>query len=183
MAQHLKKLGVELLLSTAVSSCTRGKLHLNGGIQNADIIIWTAGSRIADFYTDKEKEFAFERGRVVVDEYLRAKGHQNIYVIGDNAGTKYSGMAQTALRDAKYVAESLSRIAHGRKAKKYTPRRPVYAVPAGESWAVYQSTRHQLSGYAAWLLRRRADLYIYKNFEPYAKAVKRWRHANRQADF
>lgn len=181
--QQLKKLGVELRLNTSVSSCTKGKLHLNSGVQNADIIIWTAGSRIADFYADKDKEFVFERGRVVVDDYLRAKGHKNIYVIGDNAATKYSGMAQTALHDAKYISESLSRLFHGSKAKKYKPRRPVYAVPAGESWAVYQSTRHQLSGYAAWLLRRRADLYIYKNFEPYKKALKQWHTANRQAKY
>lgn len=181
--QKLKKLGVDVRLGTAVKSCTKGKLHLNTGVQSADIIIWTAGSRIADFYADKENEFTFERGRVVVDDYLRAKGHNNIYVIGDNAGTKYSGMAQTALHDAKYLAENLNRVAHGRKAKKYEPRRPVYAVPAGESWAIYQSSRHKLSGYAAWLLRRRADLYIYKNFEPYETALKQWHRANRQAKY
>jgi NADH dehydrogenase len=180
---QLIKLGVELKLNTTVTSCATNKLLLNSGMLNTDIIVWTAGSRIADFYAENEKEFSFERGKVVVDEYLRAKSHNNIYIIGDNANTKYSGMAQTALHDAKYLSIQLNKRINGSKILKYKPRRPVYAVPAGESWAVYQSTKHKLSGYSAWLLRRRADLYIYKNFEPYKKAIKQWRHANRQAKY
>ena len=42
----------------------------------------------------------------VVDEFLRAE--KDIFVIGDNAETMYSGMAQTAVYDGEFVAPETS---------------------------------------------------------------------------
>src|SRR5690606_9788613 len=107
--KRLKKLGVELRLSTKVNSCEPGKVCLDGEDLHADIIVWTAGSRAVDFYAAHPKIFELERGRVKVDEFLCASGHSNIYVVGDNANTPFSGMAQTALHDAKFVVRNLLR--------------------------------------------------------------------------
>lgn len=181
--KRLKSLGVEIRLSTKVNSCEIGKVCLNTGDLNADIIVWTAGSKIPAFYERNAEEFELERGRIKVDSHLRTSTHKNIYVIGDNAATRYSGMAQTALNDAVFVANNLQRLRKGKKAEKYQPKKPIYAVPVGPGWAVLQSTKHQLSGAGGWLLRRRADLAVFKNFEPYKRAVKRWRRGNRLAEF
>lgn len=180
--KRLKALGVEIRLSTKVNSCEPGKVCLNTGDIDADVIVWTAGSRIPDFY-NTSKEFVLERGRVKVNNHLQAVGHSNIYVIGDNAATKFTGMAQTALGDAIFVADNLIREHKGKKLKSYAPEKPVYVVPVGPRWAVLQTDKSQLSGSRAWLLRRRADLAVFKNFEPYKKAVKRWRKGNRPAEY
>lgn len=181
--KRLKKLGVHLRLNTKVNMCEPGKVCLDSGDIDADITIWTAGSQVVDFYAKHPKLFKLERGRVVVDEYLRPHGQQSIYVIGDNALTKYSGMAQTALHDACFVARHIMHAGDETKAPVYHPRKPIYSVPVGPGWAVLQSTKHQLSGSGAWLLRRQADRWVFKNFLPYKQAIKQWRRANRLADF
>jgi len=180
---RLSKLGVTVRLNTRVNSCEPGKLCLDTGDIHADLIVWTAGSRLVEFFNDNAKYFTFSRGRIAVDSYLRAEGHKDIYVVGDNAATKYSGMAQTALHDAKYVSRILIGMSKGRPPVKYTVKLPIYVVPIGPSWAVLQNGQKMITGYRAWLVRRRADLWIFKNFEPYAKAVKQWRKGNRKARF
>lgn len=181
--KRLYKLGVDIRLSTKVNSCETGKVCLNTGDIDTDVIIWTAGSKLPRFYEQNGSFFKLERGRVAVDGYLRAKGQKDIFILGDNAATQFSGMAQTALYDASFVAGNLVSVRKKAKAKAYKPHRPVYIVPVGQSWAVYQSEKHQISGYRGWLYRRQADLAILRNFEPYKKALKRWRKGNNAAQY
>ncbi len=181
--KRLIKLGVEMRLSTRVNSCEPGKVCISGEDIEADVIVWTAGSAPVDFYANHPRIFKLDKGRVVVDEYLRVPGHQDIYVLGDNAATKYSGMAQTALHDARFVARNLLRIQAGVKPVAYRPRHPIYVVPVGEKWAVVQTQKNLISGYRGWLVRRRADRWIFKNFLPYKAAIRQWRRGNKLAQF
>lgn len=180
--KRLQAQGVELRLSTKVNSCELGKVCLNTGDIDADIIVWTAGAKLPEFY-DANQVFELERGRVKVDQFLRVKDMPGVFVIGDNAATKYSGMAQTALYDAKFVAANLVAVHAGKKAREYRPQQPIYVVPVGKNWAVLNSPKHQLSGYRGWLVRRRADLAILRNFTPYKQALKRWRKGNQPAHY
>jgi NADH dehydrogenase len=181
--KRLKKLGVEMRLNTKVNSCEAGKVCVDSGDIDADVIVWTAGSRPVDFYANHPKVFELERGRVKVDSYLRAKGHEDVYVLGDNAFTRYTGMAQTALYDARFVTRNILREQQGEKPVAYRARHPIYVVPVGSKWAVYQTPKRQWSGYKAWVVRRQADRAIWRQFLPYKKAIKQWRKANRLADF
>ncbi len=179
--KRLSKLGVSIHLNTRVNSCEEGKVCLEAGDIKADVIVWTAGSAPVDFYAEHPRIFKLEKGRVEVDEFLRAHGHEDIYVLGDNANTPFSGMAQTALHDAKFVARNLLRARRGQKAVAYRAWHPMYVVPIGENWAVLQTKKSQRSGYAGWLARRRADRWIFRNFLPYQAAIKQWRRGNKSA--
>ncbi len=181
--KRLQKLGVELRLSTKVNSCESGKVCLDSGDLNADLIVWTAGSRAVDFYANHPKVIELEKGRVKVDEYMRVANYSDIYVLGDNAFTKFSGMAQTALHDAKFVVRNLLRIQKGKKPAAYRNWHPIYVIPVGTNWAVLQTQKNLISGYKGWLVRRRADRWIFKNFLPYKAAIKQWRKGNHLADF
>lgn len=181
--KRLKNLHVALLLKTTVQACKPGQLELSSGNLEADIIIWTAGTRAVGFYAEHEDWFQLERDKVRVDHYLKAVGQQAIYVLGDNAATPYSGMAQTALHDAKFVAKNMLRELKGKSPVTYRVLHPIYVVPIGPRWAVLQTDKQIISGYRGWLVRRRADLAIYRNFEPYKLALKTWRKGNRLARF
>jgi NADH dehydrogenase len=183
VAQRLRKLGIHLQLSTKVNACKSGSVCLSVGDLRADLIIWTAGSKIAPFFSQYPDIFQLEKGRVHVDEHLRVFGHKHLYVIGDNAATPYSGMAQTALHDAKYVAATLIRENQGKPARKYQARHPLYVVPVGPRWAIVQTKKKILGGYRGWRIRRHADLWIFRNFEPYGKAIVTWRKGSRLARF
>lgn len=179
--KKLIKLNVELRLSTIVNACEPGKLCIADGDIDADIIIWTAGSKAVGFYQQHPKIFALERGKVRVNEYLQSLGHEDIYVLGDNANTKYSGMAQTAIYDAKFVVRNMLRQRKGQRPVEYRNRFPLYVVPVGQKWAVMQSANHKISGYKGWVMRRRADRWIFRNFLPYKQAIKQWRKTNKLA--
>ncbi len=181
--KRLKQLKVKIMLGTQVNSCLPGKVCISSGDIDADLIVWTAGSKAVGFYSEHPEEFDLERGRVRVDQYLHAVGHENIYVIGDNAATPYSGMAQTALHDASFVAKNILLEQKNQRLKWYVAVRPVYAVPIGPNWALLQTKTKVISGYKAWLARRRADLAIYRNFQPYKQALKTWRKGNKLAKF
>jgi len=179
--KRLQKLGVEIRTNTKVNSCEEGKVCMDAGDIKADVIVWTAGSAPVDFYAQHPRIFKLERGRVVVDEFLHARGHSDIYVLGDNANTPFSGMAQTALHDAKFVARNLLRIQNGAAPVAYRAWHPLYVVPIGEKWAILQTKTKQRSGYAGWLTRRQADRWIFSNFLPYKAAIKQWRRGNKKA--
>ena len=181
--KRLQKLGVDIRLNTIVDSCKPNKVCVRGTDIMADLIVWTAGSRPVDFYNDNQKYFTFEKGRVKVDSFLRAEKHKNVFIIGDNAQTAYSGMAQTAIHHAFFLARHLLIIQKGKAPKPYQPWHPVYVVPIGKRWAVLQGSKKQWSGYRAWLARRRADLWVLKNFESEKAARAQWRMGNKLAKF
>jgi len=181
--KQLQKLGVDIRLNTIVDACKPGKVCVKGTDIMADAIIWTAGSRPVDFYNDNQKPFVFEKGRVKVDSFLRAQGHKDIFVIGDNANTPYAGMAQTAIHHALFIARNFVLLSKGKKATKYHAWHPMYVVPIGKNWAVLQSARYQWSGYRAWRARRRADLWVLRHFESKGRALKQWRQGNKIARF
>lgn len=183
-ARRLHALGVELHLGAQVESCQSGRLCLRAGDLKADVLVWTAGSKPVDFFNVNSAVFTLGRGgRVVVDEYLRATPYSNIFVLGDNADTKWSGMAQTALYDASFVSRNLVRLAEQKAPLSYKPHKPLYVVTVGPKWAVVEKGKQVMSGRRGWRIRRQADLTIFKNFEPYKQAIKTWRAGNKLFHF
>lgn len=182
-AERLHRLGVEIHLNTQVESCQPGNVCLSAGNLGADLIIWTAGSKPVDFYKQNAIFTLGRGGRVVVDDYLQARQVPDVYVLGDNADTPYAGMAQTALHDANFVSRNLQRQAKSQPTKRYRPKKPLYVVTVGQKWAVVEDGRKIFSGARGWAVRRRADLAIFKNFQPYKQAIKTWRHANKLSRF
>lgn len=182
VTKRLQDLGVEIHLNISVENCKQGVVCLSAGDLNADLIVWTAGSKPVDFYAQNPSAFTLGHGgRVVVNDHLQALHSEDIYVLGDNADTPYSGMAQTALYDANFVTRNLLRQQKHQKTTTYRARRPLYVITAGQKWAVVQEGKKITTGYRGWLIRRKADLWIFKNFQPYEKAVKTWRHASRMS--
>lgn len=171
VARRLRKLGIKLYLHQAVQAETADSLMVNGKPLKSHTVIWTAGVTNHPFFEDNK--FAFgEHGKVQVDKYLQAE--DDIFVIGDNAGTEYSGMAQTALHDGQTVAENLIRQAHGKKMKKYRTKKPIYVTPAGPGWAAMQWGPVHLYGWLGWVGRSAGDFAGFHDYEPWRLAGRHW---------
>ncbi len=178
--KRLQTLGVDLMLNQKVQSADKTSLILESGKLEADTIIWTAGNRNNHLYRSHEHLFKFAKNtRVIVDKHLQVG--KDIYVIGDSADTKYSGMAQTALHDAEYVAADIVAQLKNAVRVAYVPRMPIYIVPVGHRYAVFQSKHFTLYGFPAWIMRRAADFRLFTEFEPLKRAVKTWRKGNQRA--
>ncbi|HEY9715655.1 MAG TPA: FAD-dependent oxidoreductase, partial [Chroococcales cyanobacterium] len=91
--RQLKRLGVKLYVGQAVQGETADELIVNGKPIRSHTVIWTAGVTNHPFFKDNGFSL-LNRGKVATDIYLQTD--PDIYVIGDNANTPYSGMAQTA---------------------------------------------------------------------------------------
>lgn len=178
--KRLRSRGVAVYLNKHVSGYKDNILTFEGHKINSETLVWTAGAKNNPIFSKHDKIFTLnERGKVVVDQYMQAA--EDIYVLGDNAATKYSGMAQTALFDATFLSHNLKRQAAGHQPFKYMPRKPIYAVPIGGRQAILQWGFVMMYGYPAWLVRRLADLRIMREFQPLRDAIKAWRAGNKKA--
>lgn len=172
VAKQLKRRGVKLYLKSRVEGQTADELKVNGKSIRSHTVIWTAGVANNPFFSDQNFQLS-KTGKVRVDHYLQAE--PSIFVIGDNADTPYSGMAQTAIHDGEYIARSLVDIVvNKRTPKPYVAKQPVCVFPAGPGWAAVQWGRLRLYGRLGWALRRTADFMGYRDYEPFFKATKRW---------
>ena len=181
ITQRLKQLGVRIFTDTAIQSETADAIQLPNGPIQSHTVIWTAGMTNNPFFEDYPEIFQFGKNkRVKVNEFLEAA--PSIYVIGDSADTPYSGMAQTALHDADFVAVNLLRASKHRTQRSYQPRRPVYAIPVGPHRAAVLWGRWRINGRLGWLLRRLADLRLYIDFLPFTKALTTWRFGFKQEE-
>ncbi|HSX17670.1 MAG TPA: NAD(P)/FAD-dependent oxidoreductase [Patescibacteria group bacterium] len=171
IAKRLKKLGIEVMLGTAVQGQTPDMLMANGEPLHSHTVVWTAGVALNPFF--KANNFKLtDRGKVEVDEFLQAE--PDIFVLGDNAGTQYSGMAQTALFDGHFVAANIKRQQAGAMPSSYVPPEPITVIPVGKNWASVVWGKKHFSGYTGWILRSLADLVGFHDLESWPKAGQQW---------
>lgn len=167
---RLKKLGVKVQTNKKVEAATADSLIVNGRAINSHTVIWTSGVANNPFFAANADQFELApNGKVVVDSHMRAD--KSIYVIGDNAFTPYSGLAQTALHDAIFVARHIL----GKSTKKYKVKLPPVVVPIGDGWAVFEYKRIRFGGWPGGLMRHAADIIGYRDILPLGQALGTWR--------
>jgi NADH dehydrogenase len=171
VALHLKHIGVHLYLGQVVQGETADGLTISGKALTSHTVVWTAGMATHPFFKDNGFNFG-PHGKVAVNVYLQAD--EDIYILGDNANTPYSGMAQTALYDGAFVAKNLKRQANGKKLKPYVPKAPITVIPAGPKWAAVQWGPVKIYGRLGWWLREVADLVAFHDYEPWRRATKQF---------
>lgn len=171
--KKLESLGVKVLTGATVKAETADQLQLEGQSLASRTVVWTAGTAVNPFYFSNGEHFQLAKGgRVMVSNHLEAK--ENVYVIGDNAATPYSGLALTAINDADYVALDIARVYAQRDRPAYVPIPPISVIPVGEKWAVAEWKGHAIYGVVGAFLRRMADLVGYADIERWPQAIKVW---------
>lgn len=171
IGRRLKRLGIKLYLGKVVQGETANDLTVSGKPIQSHTVIWTAGVTNHPFF--KDNNFVITgHGKVATDIYLQAD--DSIFVLGDNANTPYSGMAQTAVRDGAFVAKNLIRRASGKKFTSYVAKEPVSVIPCGPRWAAVTWGKLRIYGWLGWVLREAADLVAFHDYEPWQQAGKQW---------
>ena len=169
--RQLKRLGIRLYLGQAVQGETADALTVSGKPIRSHTVVWTAGVTNHPFFADNHFVIT-GRGKVATDIYLQAE--PDIFVLGDNANTPYSGMAQTALHDGEFVASNLIRKADGKDFKSYVAKKPVTVIPAGPKWAAVLWGKLRIYGWLGWVLREAADWDGFHEFESVTKATRQF---------
>lgn len=166
---RLKQLGVHVELNKKVEEETADSLIVNGEPIKSHTVIWTSGVANNPFFAANASQFKLSKnGKVEVNKYLSSG--KDVYVIGDNAFTPFSGLAQTALKDALFVAKHIS----GAR-KPYVAKMPPVVVPVGENWAIFEYKKLRLTGTPASIIRSAADFVGYSDILPFGQALGVWR--------
>ena len=174
VAWRLAKLGVMVHTGTAVKAESAGQLMMGDMSIKSHTVIWTSGVTNHPLLSNNSDIFTLApNGRVTVDAFMKAA--DDIYVIGDNAATPYTGLAQTALHDAIFVARNIKRELAGKAAREYRAVKPPTVVPVGPFYAIFEWHGIRLSGVFGAVIRRLADFMGYSDILPIGQALGVWR--------
>ena len=156
----LRERGVEIILRTRVTEATGdGVVLSNGEMVVAATVICTVGNSPHPLLG--QLALPQDRGRILVDEFLRVKGYQNLWALGDAAlipdmarGGYCPPTAQYAMREGLQCARNVLPTIQAR------PRHPFrfgglgQLAVVGRHVGVGRLFRWKISGVLAWFLHR-----------------------------
>ncbi len=176
--KRLEKLGVTVLIDTAVKSETVNNLHTSSGPIKTHNVIWTAGTANNPFFKVNEKMFEFDvKGKVIANERLQVDSR--LYVCGDNVSTPFSGLAQTAISHANYIAKDIKARLDKRKRSTQKDKNPITVIPIGNAYSILRYRKLILHGRYISLVRRMADVIGYTDVLGPLRALTIWSNSDK----
>lgn len=174
VSKRLTQMGIKILVNHKVEALNKEFITIDGKKVPTETAIWTSGVANNPFFKEHETLFKLApNGRVEVNQYLEA--NRDIFVLGDNNTVKYSGMAWPALNQATFVAKHLSRIKKKQPLVGFRPSQPPSGIPVGSNWAYVEWLGTYAAGLTGHVVRRRMELYGYKQLLPHQAAISAWR--------
>ncbi len=172
--KRLTALGVDVMVNESVEWQDDDEVFVSGRSIPTRTVIWTSGVSNNPFFESHSDSFTLAPNKkVVVDSHMMINDHA--YVIGDNAFTPFSGLAQTALHDALYVTKDIIKSKRHQPRPEYRVVKPPVVVPVGEHWAVLEWNYVLIGDYIGHLIRRAADFIGYSDMLPVGLAFSSWR--------
>ena len=155
--KDLEKLGVKVLLNTAVKELAHRKIFLKDGTSlQSEVTVWAAGVKGADAM--KDLNLPIEANRVAVEPTMQVKNYPYLWALGDIAGAKGKDgaalpmVAPVAIQQGKFIAKQIKRISQNKKLEhfKYLDKGSMATI--GRNKAVVQVRWFKLAGPLAWLV-------------------------------
>ena len=155
--KDLEKLGVAVMVSTAVKELSEKKITLadNSTVDSA-ITIWAAGVKGADAMVNLN--LPVEANRVAVETTMQVKNYPNIWALGDIAGAKGKDgralpmVAPVAIQQGKFIAKQIKRLATNKRLENFKYLDKGSMATIGRNKAVVQVRWFKLAGPLAWLV-------------------------------
>lgn len=154
----LEKIGVNVRLNAMVKSFEDGIVQLNDGHLESDSVIWAAG--VKGNIIDGLPAESVMKGRILVDEYNRVKGHDHVFAVGDVAmmETKefpngHPMMAPVAMQQGEHLAGNLKRLFSDKPLKpfKYLDKGSMATIGRNKAVVDMPGGLH-FKGFFAWLI-------------------------------
>ncbi len=158
--RELRGRGIDIRLQTTLEEVTADRARLSSGeVLPTRTVVWTAG--VAPQPILKELSVPLdERGRVPVDPYLRVRGMDSVWAIGDCAavpdpsGGTSPPTAQTAVRQGPVAARNIAAELGIGASRPYDYRAEASFVNLGRYKAVGRIGGRTFRGFPAWWLAR-----------------------------
>lgn len=180
LLRRLTKLGVAVMENSPIEGVSSDHIKLkNGQGFEGDIIVWTAGVKANETLKNVPGLPLAASGKIIVDDFLRVKGPENIFAIGDNVEfidpktqRPIPALAYVANDQGKVAAGNLANALEERPLKKYKPFYSVWVAPAGGKYAIAHLWNGiHVTGFLGWIVRQMIDLRYMLSILPFGKAV------------
>ncbi|MBY5035540.1 NAD(P)/FAD-dependent oxidoreductase [Streptococcus gallolyticus] len=165
--KYLEKKGVELVLADGVTSVDEHALNLaSGRVIPTYTSIWTAGVKANTDAADFEIEQA-RAGRLVANEFMEAKGKENVYVAGDlvyfeEAGKPTPQIVQAAEQTGHTAAANIIAAISGGEKHSYKGKYDGFMVSIGSKYGVaYLNDKFHMSGFLAMAVKHFVNLIYF----------------------
>ncbi len=164
--RKLAERGVDVRTTTRVAAVDGDTVTLSDGTTlDASTLVWTAGTTpnplLGSLPCNKE------RGRLLVDEFLKVVSHAGVWALGDCAmvpdgatGKFHPPTAQHAIRQGRCVARNVVAALRGTPPRKFAFRTIGQLASLGRRTGVAQILGVNFSGFLAWWLWR--TIYLAK---------------------
>ena len=162
----LRNDGIQVITNTKASDAEEDFVILDDKNKtkiNCGTLIWAGGVKVDPLVISLDCEH-HSSGRIVVDEYLRIKNHEDVYALGDcaymidkNTEDSYPPTAQIAIRAGKITAKNIIRqIAKGNNTtlEPFTYHNKGIMATIGKRNAVALIGGKKIHGVMAWILWR-----------------------------
>lgn len=157
--KYLKKLGVEVILSTHVENYSNDIVQLSSGEKiNSAMLIWAAGIK-GNFLPGISEEVRVKGNRIKVNGTNRIEGYTNVYAIGDIASVSgdpeypngHPQLAQVAIQQGKHLARYFKDgLPKEYAAFKYKNLGTMATI--GRNKAVVELPVYKFQGFFAWMV-------------------------------
>ena len=156
--KYLEELGGEVWLNTKVVQYNGSKAVTGSGKElNTSNLVWAAGIK-GVLLNGLYPESINPRGRILIDEYCRVNGYDNVYALGDVAcmiQEKYpNGHAQVApvaIQQAQLLATNFKNILSRQATDKFSYHDKGSMATVGRNRAVVESGRLKFGGAFGWM--------------------------------
>jgi NADH dehydrogenase len=183
--QQLRRRGIEVHLGTRMTSCEDGVVVLSDpelAPYRSGTIVWTAGQRPSPLVAELGLDLALdERGRIVVDDHLRAVGRGGVYALGDAAavpdpttGGTCPATAQHAIREGRVAGRNAAAELGAGPAAPFRYRNRGLAVTLGKHQGTAQVKRFVFTGPLAWWMGRSYHLLMLPGSVRRARILTDW---------
>ncbi|NEU28489.1 NAD(P)/FAD-dependent oxidoreductase [Paenibacillus polymyxa] len=159
----LKRKGVNFRIGVPVKECLQDGVVVGEGEKiEACTVVWTGGIRGNSLI--EKAGFEVMRGRVKIDDFLRAPGHDDIFIIGDSSlmfnpeGRPYPPTAQIAMQQGVLCAKNLAATLRNKELYKFVFSNKGTVASLGKGEAVAVVGKRKIKGWVAAQLKKIVDL-------------------------
>jgi NADH:ubiquinone reductase (H+-translocating) len=178
--RHAQKLGVELRLNARVTAATPAEVRLSTGETIATrTLISAVGTRPNPLLEALPLE-RDDRGRVLVDEFLRVRGRSELWSGGDCASVPHprggtcSPVALYSIAHGRHIGANISRSVRGRRLRPYRRDVKMQGVSIGRRTAVAELGGIGLRGTLPWLGWRAVVTRVVPSWDRRVRLVADW---------
>ena len=178
-ARDLEHLGVQIWTGSAVTKIDGDGVEIGSERIMSATVLWAAGVKASSLGRDAGLEVD-RQGRVIVEPDLSVKGHQTVFVAGDQAcfthqtGMPLPGTAPVAMQQGRYLARTIRLELAGQQRKPFHFADKGQMATIGRSRAVVEVGQFKLAGFLAWVTWLVVHIYYLTGFQNRLLVVLQW---------